>query len=144
MAFKDLREFAAELENRGLLKRIKTEVDCELEITEITDRVSKMEGAKNVALLFENVRGYSMPVLMNAFGSMERMAIAFGVEKIDDVADELGSREEIEYVNTILEHGTSADRQIATYHRAIAEGHSEQEALIKVMDNLLAETVQGT
>ncbi|MBX3086440.1 MAG: carboxylate-amine ligase [Anaerolineae bacterium] len=63
---------------------------------------------------------------------------------IDDVVDELGSREEIEYVNTILEHGTSADRQIATYHRAIAEGHSEQEALIKVMDNLLAETVQGT
>ena len=89
MAFKDLREFIAELESRGLLKRITTEVDCELEITEITDRVSKMEGAKNVALLFENVKGYDMPVLMNAFGSMERMAIALGVEKLDDVADEM-------------------------------------------------------
>ena len=43
MAFKDLREFMAELETRGLLKRITTPVDCELEITEITDRVSKME-----------------------------------------------------------------------------------------------------
>ena len=46
MAFKDLREYIAELESRGLLKRITTEVDCQLEITEITDRVSKMEGNK--------------------------------------------------------------------------------------------------
>ena len=64
MAFKDLREFIDELERRGLLKHITAEVDCELEITEITDRVSKMEREKNVALLFENVKGYDMPVLM--------------------------------------------------------------------------------
>jgi 4-hydroxy-3-polyprenylbenzoate decarboxylase len=89
MAFKDLREFITELEQRGLLKRISAPVDCELEITEITDRVSKMQGEKNVALLFENVKGYDMPVLMNAFGSMERMAIALGVEKVDDIADEI-------------------------------------------------------
>ena len=99
MAFKDLREFIAELESRGLLKRIKTEVDCELEITEITDRVSKMEGEKNVALLFENVKGYDMPVLMNAFGSMERMAIAFGVEKLDDIADELREILRLPYIS---------------------------------------------
>ena len=86
MAFKDLREFIEELESRGLLRRIKTEVDAELEITEITDRVSKMEGEKNVALLFENVKGYDMPVLMNAFGSMERMSIALGVESLDEIA----------------------------------------------------------
>jgi 4-hydroxy-3-polyprenylbenzoate decarboxylase len=48
-----------------------------------------MQGEKNVALLFENVKGYDMPVLMNAFGSMERMAIALGVEKVDDIADEI-------------------------------------------------------
>ena len=102
MAFKDLREFVAELESRGLLKRIQTEVDCELEITEITDRVSKMEGDKNVALLFENVKGYDMPVLMNAFGSMERMAIAFGVEKIDDVADEIREIMKLPYIS--LQH----------------------------------------
>ncbi len=102
MAFKDLREFIAELESRGLLRRITTEVDCELEITEITDRVSKMEGAKNVALLFENVKGYEMPVLMNAFGSMERMAIAFGVEKVDDVADELREIMKLPYIS--LQH----------------------------------------
>lgn len=77
------------MEKHGLLRRIKTEVDCELEITEITDRVCKMEGSRNVALLFENVKGYDMPVLMNAYGSMERMTMALGVEKLDDVADEI-------------------------------------------------------
>ena len=102
MAFKDLREFIDELEQRGLLKRITAEVDCELEITEITDRVSKMEGEKNVALLFENVKGYDMPVLMNAFGSMERMAIALGVEKLDDVGDELREILKLPYIS--LQH----------------------------------------
>jgi len=99
VAFKDLREFIEELDSRGLLKRIATPVDCELEITEITDRVSKMEGDKNVALLFENVKGYDMPVLMNAFGSMERMAIAFGVEKVDDIADEIREILKLPYIS---------------------------------------------
>ena len=89
MAFNDLREFVALLEQKNLLKRIKTPVDCHLEITEITDRVCKMEGNKNVALLFENVKGYDMPVLINAFGSMERMAMALGVEKLEDVPNDL-------------------------------------------------------
>ena len=99
MAFKDLREFIEELEKRDLLVRIQTPVDCDLEITEITDRVSKMEGQKNKALLFENVKGYDIPVLMNAFGSMERMAIAFGVEKIDDIADELREILKLPYIS---------------------------------------------
>ena len=99
MAYKDLREFIEELERRGLLKRIRAEVDCELEITEITDRVSKMEGRQNVALLFENVRGYDMPVLMNAFGSYERMALALGVEKLDDIAEEIREILRIPYVS---------------------------------------------
>lgn len=89
MAFADLREFIAALEEKKLLKRIKTPVDCYLEITEITNRVCKMEGKKNVALLFENVKRYNMPVLMNAFGSMQRMAIALGVDKLEDVPNEL-------------------------------------------------------
>lgn len=99
MAFTDMREFIAELERRGLLKRIKTEVDCELEITEITDRVSKMEGKKNVALLFENVKGYDMPVLMNAFGSMERMAIALGVNEVDDIANRIREILRLPYIS---------------------------------------------
>ncbi len=99
MAFKDLREFIAALEKRGLLKRVKAEVDCALEITEITDRVSKMKGEGNVALLFENVKGYDVPVLMNAFGTMERMAMALGVEKVDDVADEIRSLLRLPYIS---------------------------------------------
>lgn len=117
MAFKDLREFIDALDKRGLLKRIMTPVDCELEITEITDRVSKMKGAKNVALLFENVKGYDVPVLMNAFGSMERMAIAFGVEKIDDIADELREILKLPYVS--LEHKLDLISIIPTAKRAI-------------------------
>ena len=67
MAFYDLREFINALESRGMLKRIKTPVDCNLEITEITDRVSKMEGKKNVALLFENVTLLFLCVLPDCF-----------------------------------------------------------------------------
>ncbi len=74
-------------------------MDCELEITEITDRVSKLSGDKNVALLFENVKGYSTPVLMNAFGSMERMALALGVNSLDDIADEIRQLLKLPYIS---------------------------------------------
>lgn len=89
MAYRDLREFVAALEQRGLLRRITDEVDAALEITAITDRVCKADAAHNLALLFENVRGYDMPVLMNAFGSCERMALALGVNDVNDVAGEI-------------------------------------------------------
>ena len=85
MAYKDLREFITALESRGLLLRIKAEVDPYLEITEITDRVSKEKGAKNTALLFENVKGTNIPVLTNALGSMERMALGLGVTNLDEI-----------------------------------------------------------
>ncbi|HQA07459.1 MAG TPA: menaquinone biosynthesis decarboxylase [Syntrophomonadaceae bacterium] len=86
MAYKDLQEFVERLEKEGELKRIKNEVDTELEITEITDRVSKAYGP---ALLFENVRGFNMPVLINAFGSTKRMAISLGVDHLDEIAEEI-------------------------------------------------------
>jgi len=86
VAFKDLREFIDVLEKKGLLKRITVEVDAELEITEITDRVVKSGGP---ALLFENVKGYDIPVLINAFGSEERVRIALGVDSLDDIGRDL-------------------------------------------------------
>src|SRR5262245_19967053 len=85
MPFTDLREFIAHLEKHGQLRRITAPVSRDLEIAEITDRVSKSSGTRNVALLFENVHGFSVPVLINAFGSAERMAAALGVERIDDL-----------------------------------------------------------
>ncbi|MCK4257758.1 MAG: menaquinone biosynthesis decarboxylase [Halanaerobiales bacterium] len=86
MAYRDLREFIKKLEAEGELVRIQTEVDSDLEITEITDRVSKDYGP---ALLFENVKGSNYPVLINAFGTYKRMAWALGVEKLDDVARDM-------------------------------------------------------
>ncbi|HUR68910.1 MAG TPA: menaquinone biosynthesis decarboxylase [Candidatus Thermoplasmatota archaeon] len=73
----DLHAFVRELEAAGELKRVKAEVDPELEIAEIYDRVVKAGGP---ALLFENVRGSTMPVLINAFGTDKRMAMALGRE----------------------------------------------------------------
>jgi 4-hydroxy-3-polyprenylbenzoate decarboxylase len=61
MAFADLREFIAHLEKHGQLRRITVPVSRDLEISEITDRVSKSSGTRNVALLFENVQGFSVP-----------------------------------------------------------------------------------
>jgi 4-hydroxy-3-polyprenylbenzoate decarboxylase len=90
VAFDDLRDFIAVLEKRGCLKRITQPVDCQLEIAEITDRVSKLKDrSSNVALLFENVKGYNIPVLTNAFGSNERMALALGVNSLEDIADQI-------------------------------------------------------
>ena len=82
MHFKDLREFISFLESKGELRRIKNPVSCELEITEITDRVIKSGGP---ALLFENVVGYDMPLLINIYGTHQRMAWALGVEHIDEL-----------------------------------------------------------
>jgi len=86
--YKSLHEFIARLEEEGELIRIKEEVSPILEITEITDRVSKSpDGGK--ALLFENVKDHSMPVLINAFGSKKRMAMALGVNNIELIASEI-------------------------------------------------------
>ncbi len=84
MAYKDLREFIGVLEQRGLLHRVKVEVDPELEIAEITDRMCKApKGGK--ALFFEKVKGSDIPVVTNLFGSFERMCLSLEVENLDDI-----------------------------------------------------------
>ncbi|HAP93921.1 MAG TPA: menaquinone biosynthesis decarboxylase [Desulfotomaculum sp.] len=85
MAYKDLHEFIAVLESAGELRRIREPVSPILEITQITDRVVKKEGP---ALLFENVSGYDMPVLTNAFGSYHRLQMALG-DELDKIAQRL-------------------------------------------------------
>ena len=79
-----LREYIARLEAAGELQRISTPVSTRFEITEITDRISKSEGGGK-ALLFENT-GTDYPVLMNMMGSDRRIAMALGVESLDDIA----------------------------------------------------------
>jgi 4-hydroxy-3-polyprenylbenzoate decarboxylase len=110
--YKDLREFIKTLEESGELIRIKEEVSSDLEITEIADRISKSECLDgnlgnwtrhdysnaqartigNKALLFENVKGYEIPVLINSLGSHKRMMMGLGVNDYDKGYDELGER----------------------------------------------------
>jgi 4-hydroxy-3-polyprenylbenzoate decarboxylase len=87
MAFKNQQHFIEALEKAGELVRIKEFVDPYLEISEITDRISKSP-AGGKALLFENT-GKQFPVLMNAYGSERRMSIALGVNELDDVSKEI-------------------------------------------------------
>jgi 4-hydroxy-3-polyprenylbenzoate decarboxylase len=88
MAFYSLKEFIVALEQEDELVRITEPVSPLLEISEITDRMSKMPGGGK-ALLFENVEGSSMPVLINAFGSTRRMNLALSVDDIEDIAQEI-------------------------------------------------------
>lgn len=94
---KNLREFIQVLEREGELVRISQPVSAELEITAITDRVSKSPGGGK-ALLFENIQGSKMPVLINAFGSLKRMALALGASSIESAAAKLTELLEIKGV----------------------------------------------
>jgi 4-hydroxy-3-polyprenylbenzoate decarboxylase len=109
LAYKDLRDWIQTLEKQGELKRIREEVSPELEITEITDRVSKigMQSGSHAAakkssagkyapggpaLLFENIKGHpGHKVFINQFGSERRMAMAVGVENVEQIAERIHS-----------------------------------------------------
>ena len=84
MSFKDLREFISLLEQEGELKRITAEVDPNLEITEIADRCLRNGGP---ALLFENPKGSSVPLLANLFGNTKRIALAMGQQDLEGLRD---------------------------------------------------------
>ena len=127
MAYKDLRQFIARLEREKELKRIDVEVDVDLEITEITDRVSKSGGP---ALLFERPRSaregvvYPVPLLINALGSKKRMELALEVTSLEDVAqriDELlemkppeGFFEKVKLLPKLAELGSFFPRSVRT------------------------------
>jgi len=84
MQYKDLRDFIAQLEARGELKRITLEVDPHLEITEIADRTLRAGGP---ALLFENVKGSDIPLLANLFGTPERVAMGMGRNTVSELRE---------------------------------------------------------
>src|SRR3989338_11085977 len=85
MIFNDLREFLNHLESKNLLKRVKAQVDANLEIAGIMGRLVKKGGP---AVIFENVKGYTMPVVANLFGTEERVAI--GLDITEDEFIEIG------------------------------------------------------
>ena len=84
MQYHDLRDFLAQLESRGELRRIQAAVDPRLEMTEICDRVLRAGGP---ALLFENPTGFDVPVLGNLFGTPQRVALALGQSSVEDLRD---------------------------------------------------------
>ena len=93
MAYRDLREFVRKLEKEGELKRVRAEVDPILEITEVAQRVARDKGrapnSVGPALLFEKPKGSRVPLLINAFGSLRRMAMALEVNDLSEVAERI-------------------------------------------------------
>jgi 4-hydroxy-3-polyprenylbenzoate decarboxylase len=82
--YQDLRDFIAQLEKLGELKRVAAAVDPRLEMTEICDRVLRRGGP---AVLFEQPKGHAMPVLANLFGTPRRVALGMGAESVDALRD---------------------------------------------------------
>ena len=86
--YRNIHEFIDELEKAGELIRFREPVSSRLEITEITDRMSKLPGGGK-AILFENVKDSEFPVLMNQFGSEKRINMALGSRSLDELAGRL-------------------------------------------------------
>ena len=93
MPIDDIRQFVDELEKAGQLKRIKTEVDTNLEIAEILRRVSYTNGP---AILFENAKGYEIPVLGNAFGSIKRLEIGLETTEFSEIGQRIADMTKME------------------------------------------------
>jgi len=81
MAYRDLREFMSLLEKKGLLARVRTEVDPSWEINGITNKLIREKGP---AVLFENIKGHKVPLVAGVFGTLERVALALGIESASD------------------------------------------------------------
>ena len=98
MKYRDLRDFIQQLEKLGELKRVTREVDPRLEMTEICDRTLKAGGP---AILFENPKGSSIPVLGNLFGTERRVALGMGRESVEELRElgELLAPREVEALN---------------------------------------------
>ena len=133
MSFDDLRQWIAALDRAGELKKIKTEVDPILEITEIADRVSKGAAKKygrpgGPALLFENVKGANgVPVLINQFGSERRMQMALGVDSLDEIAERIRHISVLDRANVEVIAGINLPMLIKL--AGMREGHTLQAAV---------------
>jgi 4-hydroxy-3-polyprenylbenzoate decarboxylase len=129
LAYDDLRDWIKALDRAGELKRIRTEADPILEITEIADRVSKSRDQQGSvggkALLFENVKGYpGSQLLINQFGSARRMRMALEVDSLDEVAERIrgfmdvkspqGFLDKVKMLPMLAEMGKFFPRTVAT------------------------------
>jgi 4-hydroxy-3-polyprenylbenzoate decarboxylase len=86
--YPDLRDYLARLEREGELARVRVPVDPHLEVTEIVQRVLRAGGP---ALLFERPTSGDMPLLINTFSAERRMAMALGVDRLDELGERIGA-----------------------------------------------------
>jgi 4-hydroxy-3-polyprenylbenzoate decarboxylase len=128
--FEDLRDWIAYLKREGELVEVDVEVDPHLEITEIVDRTVKAGGP---ALLFRNPKGSSHPLLVNQFGTERRMCLAFGVEKLDDVARKLENVLEMQPPQGLVEKvkGLGRLKQLADSVPKVVRSGSCQELVLE-------------
>ncbi|MDJ0625191.1 MAG: UbiD family decarboxylase [Candidatus Caenarcaniphilales bacterium] len=144
MSFKNLSEFIEELEENNELIRIKEQVSSELEITEITDRISKGPIDQNKALLFENVEGYDIPLLINSLGSYNRLNLAFGVTSLDEIGARISDLLNLKVPDNLLGKLSMVPKlaQVATFPPKTINGPAAcQEVVItnpdeKMLDKL--------
>ncbi len=97
MAYDDLRDFLRRLERAGELRHVSVPVDPHLEVTEIVTRVVRQQGP---ALVFDAPIGASMPLAINLFGTERRMAMALGVDSLDEIGHRIGA-----LIEPALPHG---------------------------------------
>ncbi|HJU12978.1 MAG TPA: menaquinone biosynthesis decarboxylase [Candidatus Nitrosotalea sp.] len=100
MPIEDLQEFVDKLEKAGELKKVKTEVDSNLEISEILSRVMYSKGP---AVLFENVKNFQTPVLGNAFGSMKRLEIGLEISDFTEIGQRIVDMTRMEIPTSIFD-----------------------------------------
>jgi 4-hydroxy-3-polyprenylbenzoate decarboxylase len=125
----DLRDWIGLLEREGELVRVGAEVDPHLEVTEIVDRVVKAGGP---ALLFENPKGSSHPLLINQFGTERRMCLAFGADSLDEVGRRLGDVLEMQPPQGLAEkvRGLKKLKSIADSQPKTVRGGPAQEVVL--------------
>ena len=99
MAIEDIHELIEVFEKAGELKRVSTQVDSELELAEILRRTMYEKGP---ALLFENIKGYDMPVLGNAFGSMKRLELALETSDFTEIGQRIADMTKMEIPKGML------------------------------------------
>ncbi|MBS3907153.1 MAG: menaquinone biosynthesis decarboxylase [Syntrophaceae bacterium] len=141
MVIRDLNQFIELLEREGELKRISVPLSPVLEISEITDRVSKKGGP---ALLFEKVEGHCFPVVTNLFGSEKRMRLCLGGRSPDEVGRELKNFLEMEPPDTLWKSIKALPRlhQLSKFFPRKVEKAPCQEVVLKEPDITLLPTLQ--
>lgn len=141
MAFRDLNQFIELIGREGELRRISQPVSPILEITEITDRVSKKGGP---ALLFEKVEGHRFPAITNLFGSEKRMRLCLGGKSPNEVGGELKKFLEMEPPDTLWKSIKTLPRlhQLSKFFPTKVEKASCQEVVLKEPDLSLLPALQ--